>query len=151
MTRKILLFMFMATLMVGCNTSSNKVKVADLYGSGKKFVDQEVVVEASVMHICQNGGKKMFIAGKDLDKLVKVVHTDSEVVFDPELEGEEILIKGIVKKMVIEGEKHEHKHDEAHGQDGDGEKKHCDTESKTGSCDQKEFYYLECTSFEVKE
>jgi len=152
MTRKILLFMFMATVMAGCNISTNKVKVADLYEAGKKFADQEVVVEATVMHICEHEGKKMFIAGKDLDKLVKVVPAGTLEKFDVELEGEEISITGIVKRMVIEEEKLQHGDADSHEpQEGEGEKKHCDTESKTGSCNQKEYYYIECISFEVKE
>ncbi|MFA8433240.1 MAG: OB-fold nucleic acid binding domain-containing protein [Marinifilaceae bacterium] len=145
MTRQILTSILLAILLIGCN-SSNKVKVADLYNTGKNYVEQEVLVEGTVMHICKHGGKKMFIAGKDLNKLVQIVPTGSIEKFNENLEGEDIAITGIVRKLVIE----EKNHGDGEHQHGQGEKKHCDTESKTGSACQKEFYYVECSNYEVK-
>ncbi len=75
-------------------------------------VGSEVEIKGMVVHVCKHGGKKMFIIGEDPEKRVKITATDQVSVFDPELEGSVVAVKGIVEPIeeevvVDEGEKHE--------------------------------------------
>lgn len=65
-------------------------------------VGKEVEIKGMVVHVCQHGGKKMFIIGEDPDKRVKIDASEKVSVFKPELEGSTVLVQGTIQPIVEE-------------------------------------------------
>jgi hypothetical protein len=65
-------------------------------------VGKEVEIQGLVVHVCKHGGKKLFIVGDDPEKRVKVTTSDKVSVFEPELEGSTIWVKGIIEPLTEE-------------------------------------------------
>jgi hypothetical protein len=61
-----------------------------------------VEVQGMVVHVCRHGGKKMFIVGEDPDKRVKIDASEKVSVFEPELEGSTVTVRGIIQPIVEE-------------------------------------------------
>lgn len=61
-----------------------------------------VEIQGMVVHVCRHGGKKMFIIGEDPEQRVKIDASDKVSVFEPELEGSTVVVKGIVQPIVEE-------------------------------------------------
>jgi hypothetical protein len=62
----------------------------------------EVEIQGMVVHVCKHGGKKLFIIGEDPEKRVKITTSDKVNVFEPELEGSTIIVKGIIEPIAEE-------------------------------------------------
>jgi hypothetical protein len=65
-------------------------------------VGKEMEIQGLVVHVCKHGGKKLFIVGEDPEKRVKITASDKVSVFQPELEGSTIWVKGIVEPLAEE-------------------------------------------------
>jgi len=65
-------------------------------------VGKEVEIKGMVVHVCKHGGKKLFIIGEDPEKRVKITTSDKVSVFEPELEGSTIMVKGIIEPIAEE-------------------------------------------------
>jgi hypothetical protein len=65
-------------------------------------VGKEVEIKGMVVHVCKHGGKKLFVIGEDPEKRVKITTSDKVSVFEPELEGSTILVKGIIEPIAEE-------------------------------------------------
>jgi hypothetical protein len=65
-------------------------------------VGKEVEIQGMVVHVCKHGGKKLFIVGEDPEKRVKITTSDKVSVFQPELEGSTIWVKGIIEPIAEE-------------------------------------------------
>lgn len=65
-------------------------------------VGKEMEIQGLVVHVCKHGGKKLFIVGQDPEKRVKITASDKVSVFQPELEGSTIWVKGIVEPLTEE-------------------------------------------------
>jgi hypothetical protein len=72
-------------------------------------VGKEVEISGMVVHVCKHGGKKMFIIGEDPEKRVKINATDKVSVFEPELEGSVVTVKGIIEPIEEEAVPEEEK------------------------------------------
>ena len=62
-------------------------------------IGKEVEIKGMVVHVCRHGGKKLFIIGEDPDKRVKITTSEKVNVFEPELEGSTIFVKGIIEPI----------------------------------------------------
>jgi hypothetical protein len=58
-----------------------------------------VEIKGMVVHVCREGGKKMFIIGEDPEMRVKITPSDKIGVFKPEMEGSTVAIKGIIEPI----------------------------------------------------
>lgn len=65
-------------------------------------VGKEVEIQGMVVHVCKHGGKKLFIVGEDPEKRVKITTSDKVSVFQPELEGSTIMVKGVIEPIAEE-------------------------------------------------
>jgi hypothetical protein len=65
-------------------------------------VGKEVEIQGMVVHVCKHGGKKLFIIGEDPEKRVKITTSDKVSVFQPEMEGSNIWVKGIIEPIAEE-------------------------------------------------
>ena len=169
MLKRLALLALLAVLIVTCsNTNTNapaeKVDVATLASQADQYVDKNVSVTGTVVHVCRHGGKKMFIIGEDPEQRFKITAGPQVGSFDVALEGSTVNVQGVVQAEVVEVEvkpEHEHKaaehvgHDqeaghegqeEVAGHDNDGdEKEPCEYEHVT-------YYSLACASIqEIKE
>jgi hypothetical protein len=77
-----------------------------------KNVGKEVEIKGLVVHVCKHGGKKMFILGEDPEKRVKITVSEKVSVFEPELEGSIVMVKGIIEPIEEEAVPDEEKHDQ---------------------------------------
>lgn len=99
-----------------------------------QLVDQKVIVEGHVMHVCKHSGKKCFLVGDGEELLFRVESAEGFAGFDQEIIGNKIAVNGLVKKASLLEQDHEHEGEEA-----------CETES----ANKNEQYYLEAESYEV--
>ncbi|MFW5720999.1 MAG: hypothetical protein ACOCWW_01285 [Bacteroidota bacterium] len=112
MMKKILGLFVVAALFFSCSTQEKKeekeeknIKVisADkIMADIQKYVDQEVIVKGMVNHVCSHGGKRMFIIGENPDEGIRITPNEKIGIFEKELEGNTVIIKGVLKKLIID-------------------------------------------------
>lgn len=75
---------------------------SDFPDKAPQMIGQTVEIEGLVVHVCKHGGKKLFIVGENPDIRIKIDASDKVSVFDPELEGSTIKVKGTVAEIEVE-------------------------------------------------
>ncbi len=95
--------------------------LAEFNEKAETIVGKEVILEGTVIHVCKHGGQKMFITADDPDVRIKITTSDETAAFEPELEGSDIKVVGVVEEIESEvvgegknAEEGEHEEDEAH-------------------------------------
>ena len=114
------------------STEALIVSVDSVQKNPEKYFDKTITLQGRVIHTCKVSGKKMFLAGKDEQNLIRVNAGDNISRFDESLQGEIVIAKGVltpITEVVIDKEK-------------DG-KTVCVTEGKAKQ------YVLACSEFEV--
>jgi hypothetical protein len=107
------------------------VSVDSVQNNPEKYFDKTIALKGRVVHTCKETGKKMFLAGKDDQNLIRVNAGDKINRFDESLQGEIVIAKGVltpIADIVVEKP--------------DG-KAACATEGKAKQ------FVLACTEFEV--
>ena len=98
MTKKILFSLLAIALMVACNNQKSEevttLTTAEFATKAPELLDKTVSIEGTVMHVCQHGGKKLFLN----DDRVKIVVSEQIASFDQELVGSDVVVKGIIKE-----------------------------------------------------
>ncbi|MCB0805742.1 MAG: hypothetical protein KDC05_08070 [Bacteroidales bacterium] len=79
-----------------------KLTVANFDEMATDLVGKEIEIKGLVNHTCKHGGKRMFIVDEGTDASVKIEAGENVSGFDAELEGSEVLVKGIIAEMVID-------------------------------------------------
>lgn len=129
----------------------DKTKAKTILGlleTADSSVDNIVFCKGRVKHVCSHSGKRCFIAdGEGFS--VKVESGGKINGFNRELLGQDILVKGFLRKMVVEKKKESEEDD------------HCDTESnsltkmqqwlKDNGKDINVMYYIDCIDYEIAE
>ncbi|MBU8892383.1 MAG: hypothetical protein KOO66_06365 [Bacteroidales bacterium] len=85
-----------------CDKEITKVTVDQVMADIQSFVDKDVVITGMVNHVCSHGGKRMFIIGENPDVAIKITPNDAIGVFEKELEGSSVIVKGTVKELRID-------------------------------------------------
>lgn len=107
------------------------VSVDSVQKNPEKYFDKTIALKGRVVHTCKETGKKMFLAGKDDQNLIRVNAGDKISRFDESLQGEIVIAKGVLTPIAdVVAEK------------PDG-KAACATEGKAKQ------FVLACTEFEV--
>ncbi len=115
--RKLLLVLAVC-VAVSCNTATEKkekteqkeevTKKAEALSSDAllkdiaTFVDKEVSLKGTVVHVCEHGGKKLHISSTNPDQRVIVFASEDMGKFKRELEGSDIVLSGVVKEKRID-------------------------------------------------
>ncbi|MCB2221262.1 MAG: hypothetical protein KQI35_12765 [Bacteroidetes bacterium] len=73
------------------------IAIGEFDSKAGEFVDQEIMVEGIVDHVCKHGGKKLFLVSDEGD-----LHVDSDTRFDEALTGSDIKVKGIVREFRVD-------------------------------------------------
>jgi hypothetical protein len=178
MIRKFLAYTALAVMIASCGgNAGNKenvngeLSVADEGQEGTQmiaigefdkragdFVDQEVMVEGIVDHICKHGGKRMLLVSEEGD-----LHVDAEERFDEALMGNEVVLTGIVREFRVDEayclkmeEDNIQSHKEGNTEQELFERKMAEIKEyrdsmMTAGVDHLSFYSLDYVSLEVKE
>jgi hypothetical protein len=111
MTKKLFVLAAMAFIFAACNNATSDQSQAaemamitceDFSTNPDDFVGQEIMIQGTAVHVCQHGGKRMFIIGEDPDERIKVTTGDEIEAFDVELEGSDVEIIGIVDELRVD-------------------------------------------------
>lgn len=99
-------------------TIKEKTKISDILKSPAEFEGKRVLVEGTVVGVCEKRGCWIKLASDEGFGTIRIKVNDGEIVFPLEAKGKKALVEGNVYSFVAKT-KHEHK---------DGDKK-CDTDS----------------------
>jgi len=142
MIRKMIPFIFAASLLWSCGNSGKKdvvtltealeeaikVEFTSLAENPDDFVGKKISVEGKVVHVAKPGGKKIYITGDDPDIRLTISASEEIPEFPIELLGSDIVVEGTITKAdttEMTGEKEIH----AEGKDrADAEGDSCKTE-----------------------
>lgn len=135
MKRKLTLLALISLFMIsaGALSAQDKVKLTAGVSAEKTTVvkpdnfqdlaadllGKEVEIEGMVIHVCKHSGKKLFIIGENPDMRVKVTASEKVPLFDMELEGSVVHVKGIVEPMETEETVAAEAAEEGHEEDSD--------------------------------
>lgn len=150
MLKKVFVFAIAGVLLASCGTQGPKTEAVENAATevvaqkevttlsfeafaerAGELVGQEVAMEGTVLHVCQHGGKKMFIAGDNEEIRVKLVPSDEMGVFNQELVGSTVKVKGFITEPEVENVPDNHEEDADH-------KNHY----------HKKQYHITCTAYE---
>ncbi len=79
------------------------MNVEALLANASEYDGKEVRIIGTVTHVCKHSGKRLHLLGDDESKMVRL-EAGEIGKFDRELEGSEIIAKGIFRKQVIDEE-----------------------------------------------
>ncbi|PJA95591.1 MAG: hypothetical protein CO129_11020 [Ignavibacteriales bacterium CG_4_9_14_3_um_filter_34_10] len=80
----------------------NKTKVSDILANPSKFEGKKVLVEGTIVGVCETRGCWIELSGdKDFQK-IKVKVNDGEIVFPLEVKGKKALVEGEVYSLEVE-------------------------------------------------
>lgn len=132
MLKKLLLLAVISVMFFSCGSNNENqntnivaeeitatptsIAVVDFPEKAPNMVGEKIALEGTVIHVCQHGGQKMFIAGDDPDIRVKIETGENMPAFNTDLEGSFVKVKGTVAELVIEKE---HEEGEVHQEDAD--------------------------------
>jgi len=143
--KKLFSIIMIVALFVACGNNENKAdkdsnkEVAQLQfdnfrDNAAEYVNKEVKVTGSVVHVCTHSGKKMFIVGTDPDTRLKILAGDEIGKFPLDLVGSDIVVHGVLKEATplapkkAEGEEHKEGGEQKMGMEGE-DAEDCETES----------------------
>jgi hypothetical protein len=119
MIKKIFLFAITAIFFASCNNAPKEqaaegdgmatdqteiimVSPDEFNANPDAFVNKNVVIEGTAVHICKHGGKRMFIIGTDPENRIQIKAGDAIASFDETLEGSDVVINGVVDELRID-------------------------------------------------
>ncbi len=106
-------------IAVSCQNSANKtestvvveqigddeivvVPLANFSDDAEELVGKQIVLNGTVDHVCKHGGQKLFLVNEDAGARVKVVTGEDMAAFNTELEGESVMVVGVVDELRID-------------------------------------------------
>ena len=115
-----LLLLFLTFIIAGCSNSNQENKeqvvsemasaevvdvidVVDLLANPKEYDGKLIAVTGTVTHICKHSGKRLHLMGSDEKTNVRL-EAGEIGQFDRELEGSDIVAKGIFRRELIDEE-----------------------------------------------
>jgi len=117
MIKRFIIVFFISALFVSCvnqtqkaETKSDEVTVAtelnveDFDIMAADLVGKEVTLSGTVNHVCEKGGKKMFLVEEGSEASVKITPDESIAAFNTNLVGSVIKVTGVVEELIIDEE-----------------------------------------------
>jgi hypothetical protein len=105
--KKLMFVLIALTVLSACsNTKKSNLPtpsfdLTQLEEMAPKFVNQEVVLQGIIDHVCKHGGKRMFIVGSLPSARIRI-DAGEELSFDASLEGSTAYITGILEELRID-------------------------------------------------
>ncbi|NLL28644.1 MAG: hypothetical protein GX259_07595 [Bacteroidales bacterium] len=84
------------------NNVSEIMQVDSLLNNAEKFVGDTIVIDGVCTHICQHGGKKIFLMGSDDTKTIRVEAGGNIGSFNQETVNSIVEVKGILMEQRID-------------------------------------------------
>ena len=78
------------------------VDLSEFSGQAENLVGKTIVITGIVDHVCKHGGQKMVIVSKDTDKRLKIFTGENMAAFNTDLEGENVMVTGIVEEERVD-------------------------------------------------
>lgn len=78
------------------------IAIADFDDKVGDFVNKKIKLEGTVDHICKHGGQKLFLVSEESETRIKVTPDEEIAAFNAELEGDKIVLIGIVEEQRID-------------------------------------------------
>ncbi|MCB2206454.1 hypothetical protein KQI65_17045 [bacterium] len=100
-----------AVLLTACgqqNSDENKdaagsaVTVTKMLASAQDNIDGEVTIEGLVTHVCKHGGRRVHVTDAETNEKIRVEAPEDMPAFARELEGSDIVVKGILRETRID-------------------------------------------------
>ena len=79
-----------------------KVKLKDFKEKAGEYVGKTIKLKGIVDHICEHGGKKMFLVEEKSDARVKITPDENLAAFNQDLVGETVEVIGVVKEFRLD-------------------------------------------------
>lgn len=114
MKRSFLLISVILLVIYSCSSISRKsgsedkalnlasLTVDNFSDSITGHIGDEVNITGRVTHVCRHGGQRLFITGEDTSKTIRITTGENIPEFDITLEGNMIVVRGIVKELIID-------------------------------------------------
>ncbi|MEA3288150.1 MAG: hypothetical protein U9Q77_12355 [Candidatus Marinimicrobia bacterium] len=107
MFKQSLYLLVIFALIIGCGTKTTEkaypvVELAMLMDSTGHFVGDTIKVSGTVDHVCEHGGKKMFILGENPKHRIKVTAGKAIGSYKIDMEGSDIMMTAVVEEMRID-------------------------------------------------
>ncbi|MFN2395801.1 MAG: DUF4920 domain-containing protein [Bacteroidales bacterium] len=161
MFKRLAIIAVLGVLIYSCNQPTQKAEetqvtmISEMVTEPLSYEGQEVTFEGTITHICRHSGDKMRVNQmNDSDFSILVMLEDFQTQINPDFEGRNVKVTGILKTEVRNLDEMEHDHDHAH----DGEEGHeCEsTEEAIKMLEEKGITpeimaYIEMNGFEVIE
>ncbi len=78
------------------------VLVAEFDEQAGNFVGKKIKMKGTVDHICKHGGQRLFLVSEDSDARIKITPDEEIAAFNMELEGNKLVLVGIVEEQRID-------------------------------------------------
>ncbi len=78
------------------------ISIVDFNDKVGDFVGKKIQLEGTVDHICKHGGQKLFLVSDQSETRIKVTPDEEIAAFNAELEGDKIVLVGIVEEQRID-------------------------------------------------
>lgn len=105
MYKHLLLLTLLLVSLIACQSkkteqaqTSNAYELETLMKEIDQKVDQEILVDGFVTHVCKHSGKKCFITNETGKVSIQIMTGGEIEMFDKELVGSTIRVKGVVKE-----------------------------------------------------
>jgi hypothetical protein len=108
----VLLLVLISTLLVFASqkeygkkiTLKDKTKISTILQTPEKFVDKKVLVEGTIIAVCDKRGCWMELASDKESQKIKIKVKDGEIVFPMTGIGKKGLVEGVVEKISMSKE-----------------------------------------------
>jgi hypothetical protein len=112
--KKLFLMLVVFVFTIACNNTKTQkqtenseakistIQLVDFEVQATDLVNTKVEITATVSHVCQHGGKRLFLVGTDTEESVKVVVGENMAAFNTDLEGNTLKVTGIVDELRID-------------------------------------------------
>jgi hypothetical protein len=118
--KKIALLSFLMVFLFSCGQQAKKAEtkseetpkeavvltVDQVLEQASDLADQEVAVQGTVMHVCQQGGQRCFLMGSNEDITIRIEAGEKIGAFSQEQMGSELQIVGVLKEVITEADAH---------------------------------------------
>ena len=78
------------------------VMVAEFDDKAGEFVGKKIKMKGTVDHICKHGGQRLFLVSEDSEARIKITPDEGIAAFSTDLEGNNIVLVGIVEEQRID-------------------------------------------------
>lgn len=76
--------------------------VAEFDDKAGDYVGKKIELKGTVDHICKHGGQRLFLVSEESEARIKVTPDEEIAAFNAELEGNNIIITGIVEEQRVD-------------------------------------------------